>query len=103
MSDVTHATASAASVAAHAEHKKHTSPVLVFVILTLFTVFEIAVTLLGIPKHVIVPVLLAIALVKASLVAMYYMHLRYEKLIYAIIFVTPTLFAVLLVTVLMIG
>lgn len=98
MSDVTRSTP-----AAHAEHKKHTSPVLVFVILTLFTVFEVAVTLIHIPKQVIVPILIAIALVKASLVAMYYMHLRYEKLIYSIIFVTPTLFAALLITVLMIG
>ncbi len=104
MSDVTHSTPVApAAHGAHAEHKKHTSPVLVFVILTLFTVFEIVVTLFHVPKNVIVPILIAIALVKASLVAMYYMHLRYEKVIYTIIFVTPTLFAVLLITVLMIG
>ncbi len=43
------------------------------------------------------------ALVKASLVAMYYMHLRYEKILYTLIFVTPTLFAILLVSVLMLG
>ncbi len=103
MSDVTHSTPPNHGAATHAEHKKHTSPVLVFVILTLFTVFEILVTLFNVPKNVIVPILIAIALVKASLVAMYYMHLRYEKVLYTLIFVTPTLFAVLLITVLMIG
>ncbi|MCX6020070.1 MAG: cytochrome C oxidase subunit IV family protein [Chloroflexi bacterium] len=87
----------------HAAHARHTSPVLVFVILTLFTLIEVGITLLGLPKASIVPVLLAIALVKASLVAMYYMHLRYEKIIFTLIFVLPTLFAVFLVTVLMIG
>ena len=87
----------------HPEHKKHTNPVVVFVILTLFTLFEIGVTLLGIPKATIVPVLVAIALVKAALVAMYYMHLRYEKLIFTIIFVTPTVMAVFFIAVLMIG
>jgi cytochrome c oxidase subunit IV len=87
----------------HTEHKKHTNPVVVFVILTLFTLFEVGVTFLHLPKATIVPILVAIALVKAALVAMYYMHLRYEKLIFTIIFVTPTLFALLLIAVLMIG
>jgi caa(3)-type oxidase subunit IV len=55
------------------------------------------------PKQTIVPVLLAIAIVKAGLVAAYYMHLRYEKLFYTLIFVTPTLFALFLIAVLSIG
>jgi cytochrome c oxidase subunit IV len=87
----------------HTEHKKHTNPVVVFVILTLFTLFEVGVTFLQLPKATIVPILVAIALVKATLVAMYYMHLRYEKLIYTIIFVTPTFFALLLIATLMLG
>jgi caa(3)-type oxidase subunit IV len=41
------------------------------------------------------------ALVKASLVALYYMHLRYENPVFLIIFIAPTLFAVLLTVVLM--
>jgi cytochrome c oxidase subunit 4 len=87
----------------HGVHARHTSPVVVFVILTLFTILEIGVSLLGLPKAAIVPPLVAIALVKAALVAMYYMHLRYEKLIFTLIFVTPTLFAVFLVAVLMLA
>ena len=87
----------------HGEHARHTSPVLVFGILTVFTLIEVGITLLGLPKASIVPVLLAIALVKASLVAVYYMHLRYEKIIFTLIFVLPTLFAVFLVSILMTG
>jgi len=41
--------------------------------------------------------LLAIAFVKAGLVAAYYMHLRYEHWVYTVIFVTPALFAVFLI------
>jgi cytochrome c oxidase subunit 4 len=87
----------------HEQHKKHTNPWVVFAILALFTIFEVAVTLFQLPKQTIVPVLLAIAIVKAGLVAAYYMHLRYEKLFYTLIFVTPTLFALLLIAVLSIG
>jgi cytochrome c oxidase subunit IV len=91
--------------AAHAAHTKHTNPIVVFVVLAVLTAIEIVIALpsLGIPKATIVPILIAMALVKASLVALYYMHLRYEKPIYAVIFVTPSLFALLLVVVLMVG
>jgi cytochrome c oxidase subunit 4 len=88
---------------AHEAHQRHTNPVVVFVILTLFTLLEVGVTLIGLPKSSIVPPLLAIALVKATLVAMYYMHLRYEKIIFTLIFVTPTLFALFFIAMLMIG
>ena len=84
---------------AHAAHK-HTSPVLVFAILTIATVVEIAITVLKIPKDVLVPVLLALSFAKASLVAAYYMHLRYEKWIYTAVFIAPTLFAIFLIMVL---
>ncbi|GIV84174.1 MAG: hypothetical protein KatS3mg052_1181 [Candidatus Roseilinea sp.] len=78
-------------------HRKHTNPVLVFGILTIATILEVVVTLFHLPQNVIVPILLAIAFVKAGLVAAYYMHLRYEKWIYTAIFITPALFAVFLI------
>lgn len=80
-----------------AEHRPYTNPVLVFGILTIATIFEIVVTLFHLPKSFLVPLLLAIAFVKAGLVAAYYMHLRYEKWIYTAIFITPALFAVFLI------
>ena len=101
MSDTTHTQIADAGQASHAAHAKHVNPWLIFAILAAFTVFEISVTLLGIPKATITPVLIAIALVKAGLVAAYYMHLRYEKVLLTIIFVSPTLMALLLITILM--
>jgi cytochrome c oxidase subunit 4 len=78
-------------------HRSHTNPILVFGILTIATIFEVVVTLFNLPKEVIVPLLVAIAFVKAGLVAAYYMHLRYEHWIYTVIFITPALFAAFLI------
>jgi cytochrome c oxidase subunit 4 len=88
---------------AHGEHKTHVNPWIVFAVLALMTVIEVIVALpaLGISPATLSPLLVAMALVKASLVALYYMHLRYEKPVFLIIFITPTLFAVLLTVVLM--
>ena len=65
--------------------------------MTVLTIIEIVITLFHIPKNILVPILLGISLTKAGLVAAYYMHLRYEKPIYTIIFLTPALFAVFLI------
>ena len=94
--------APAEGAAAHPTAHRYTSPVIVFVVLTITTVIEVALTIIpGIPHEAIVPVLLALSFVKASLVALYYMHLRYEKLIYGLIFVAPAAFALFLVVVLL--
>jgi len=82
--------------------RRYTNPVAVYVALAAATVIEVGITLLpGIPHAQIVPVLLALSFVKAALVALYYMHLRYEKWIYALIFATPAAFALFLVVVLL--
>lgn len=83
---------------AHPHH--YVNPKVVYLILFIATVVEVAATLLGVPRHLLVPALLAISFVKAGLVALYFMHLRYEKVIYGAIFVTPALFAILLMAVL---
>ena len=82
-------------------HVKHTSPWLVFAVLAILTVIEVTISF--IPGWVKNPLLLALSLVKASLVVLYYMHLRYEKPIYFLIFVSPTIMAVLLATILLNG
>ncbi len=79
---------------APAAHKKHTSPWLVFGVLAVLTLIEVGVSF--IPGWVKNPLLLAISLSKAALVALYYMHLRYDKPIYSVIFIAPALFGVLL-------
>jgi cytochrome c oxidase subunit 4 len=93
-----------ASVEAVKAHGNTTSPVVVFVILAVFTMIEVGVTVLaGLPRSTAVPFLLSISFVKASLVALYFMHLRYEKLIYSLVFIAPAAFAVFLITVLLLG
>ncbi len=88
--------------AAHVAEHKHTSPRVVFVALLAMTVIEIITAFIpGLPRGFTFPFLLAMSLVKFTLVALYYMHLRYEKLIYGFIFVTPTLLGLLLISVLM--
>ncbi|MBX7213648.1 MAG: cytochrome C oxidase subunit IV family protein [Thermoflexales bacterium] len=79
---------------------RYTSPVAVYVILFIATIVEVGATLLGVPRNLLVPALLAISFVKAALVALYFMHLRYEKIVYGLIFITPALFAILLMVVL---
>jgi caa(3)-type oxidase subunit IV len=83
---------------AHATHKR-TSPVLVFAILTITTIVEIAVSLLALPKELLNPVLMAMSFVKATLVAAYYMHLRYEKWFYTAVFIVPAVFSLFLMVV----
>ncbi len=91
----------AAPAKTEARHR-HTNPIAVYVALAVATVIEVGITLLhGIPHAQIVPVLLALSFVKAALVALYFMHLRYEKWIYSLIFATPAAFALFLVVVLL--
>lgn len=81
---------------------RYTSPVVVFLVLTIVTMIEVALALVpGIPHESVVPALLALSFVKASLVALYYMHLRYEKPIYGFIFVAPAAFALFLIVILL--
>jgi|HubBroStandDraft_4_1064222.scaffolds.fasta_scaffold246280_2 cytochrome c oxidase subunit 4 len=74
----------AESAAAHAPHgaiEQHQGPsyVAVFIYLTLLTGAELGVYRLGLPKSVMVGALVALALAKATLVAMYFMHLADER------------------------
>jgi cytochrome c oxidase subunit 4 len=74
----------AETAAAHAphgavEHHEGPSYVAVFVYLTLLTAAELGVYGLGLPKAVMVGALVALALAKAALVAMFFMHLAMER------------------------
>jgi cytochrome c oxidase subunit IV len=100
MENTTHIT-NATSDASHG-HVKTTNPVLVYAVLVISTLIEIGITILpGFPRSIAVPMLLALSFVKASLVALYFMHLRYEKVIYGLVFVAPAAFAVFLISVLL--
>lgn len=98
-SEVHASEAHASEVHAPEVHKPHTSPWVVFAVLAALTLIEVGVSF--IPGWVKNPLLMAISLSKAALVALYYMHLRYDKPIYSIIFVAPALFGLLLAVILL--
>jgi cytochrome c oxidase subunit 4 len=64
---------------------KSTKPnyLLVFVGLVILTAIEVGITYLPVPRA---PILIPLALAKASLVALFYMHLKSDKSKFAIIF-----------------
>jgi cytochrome c oxidase subunit 4 len=67
------------------EKKKAPSYGIVFLILGVFTTVEVGVSYL--PEGLKIPILIFLALVKASLVALYFMHLRSDSRLYAMFFV----------------
>ncbi len=87
-----------------AEHK-HPNYMAIFYLLAVLTVGEIAVVFLphyiGISKLAVGVFLCAFAIVKAALVAMYFMHLKFETRTLGLIAVTPLAIATLLVFVIL--
>jgi cytochrome c oxidase subunit 4 len=73
----------------------------IFYWLAVLTVVEIAVVFMPLAKLVIGVLLCALAVTKAAMVAMYFMHLRFEARTLGIIAITPLLIATLLVFVIL--
>jgi len=69
----------------------------VFYWLAILTVIEIGIIYLPLSKLIIGVGLILLALSKASLVALYYMHLKFERRTLGIIALTPLLICTLLV------
>ena len=59
------------------------------------TVGELAVAYMGLPKALMVAALVGLAVAKAALVAMYFMHLKFERRTLAWIALTPPILLVL--------
>ena len=84
-------------------HASYKSYWVVFVVLAVLTVLEIAVAnrSLGIPRKPVALALITMALSKAALVGLFYMHLKNEKralkLTVALPFLFPALYAVILI------
>ena len=87
-------------MAAETGHK-HPNYMAIFWYLAVLTVVEIAVIYMPLSKITIGVLLCALALTKAALVAMYFMHLRFETKTLGWIAVTPLAIATLLVFVLL--
>lgn len=69
----------------------------VFWSLFFLTIFELITANLPIPKIAIVLGLVALALIKAGLVAFFYMHLKFEKFLIYLIVIFPIFLAIALV------
>jgi cytochrome c oxidase subunit 4 len=80
---------------------KHPNYMAIFWYLAILTVVELAVIFLPLGKLTIGVLLCALALGKAALVAMYFMHLRFETRTLGLVAVTPLAIATLLVFILL--
>ena len=83
------------------EAHKHPNYMAIFWFLAILTVIEIALIYMPLAKFTIGVLLCALALGKAALVAMYFMHLRFEARTLGMIAVVPLLIATLLIFVLL--
>ena len=64
---------------------------MVFIALAVLTALEVTITYLPIPR---IPVLIPLALIKASLVALFYMHLKFDKKVFSAVFVMGLLMGI---------
>lgn len=78
---------------------KHPPYIRVFIILGVLTAIELALVQFPIPRA---PILIPISLIKASLVALFYMHLRYDKRVFAVVFSVGLIIGVILLTALVV-
>jgi len=83
------------------EAHKHPNYMAIFWFLAILTVIEIALIYMPLAKFTIGVLLCALALGKAALVAMYFMHLRFETRTVGMIAIVPLLIATLLIFVLL--
>jgi caa(3)-type oxidase subunit IV len=72
--------------------------VLVFVALAVLTAIEVGVTYLPVPRALI---LVPLAFVKAGLVALFYMHLKYDRRVFGLVFVAGLFMGIGLILALM--
>ncbi len=66
-------------------HTKHPNYLGVFIILGILTAIEVAAAV-NIAESIRIPILLFLAACKAALVALYYMHLRFDSRLFAFFF-----------------
>ncbi len=62
-------------------------------VLTIITIVEVGVFYVPAFKPVLAPVLLLLSAAKFSLVAMFYMHLKFDKPLFRVVFTLPLLLA----------
>jgi cytochrome c oxidase subunit 4 len=71
------------------------------VVLTVITALEVAIFYIPQMKPVLVPSLLTLSALKFSLVAMFYMHLKFDHRLFSWLFVVPMAIAAIVIVALM--
>jgi len=77
-----------------AKAHRHPNYVLVGIVLIVLTILEVSVIRLPVPQ---LPFMLGFAIAKALLILMYFMHLKFDSRLYAVLFAYPWPLALLLV------
>ena len=83
---------------AHPTAKKYLG---IAIILTIITVIEVAVFYIPTMHPFLAPVLLSLSAIKFALVAMFYMHLKFDHRLYSWVFIVPMCFATAIILALM--
>jgi cytochrome c oxidase subunit 4 len=79
-----------------AEHS-HPNYMAIFWWLAILTALELAVIFMGLPRLIVGILLCSLAVTKAGLVAMYFMHLRFETRTLGLVALTPLTIGTLLI------
>lgn len=80
-----------------AAKRKHPNYMAVWGALFVLTGIELGVAFMGLPRHLTIIALVFLAVWKALLVALYYMHLRFERLRVVLVAAAPLPLAFILV------
>ena len=86
--------------AAHSAHST-AAYIKIFWILLVLTIVEVAIVYLGLPKMLLIALLVIFAVWKASLVAMHFMHLKFEKKTLTIVAIIPFVLCLFLILMLL--
>jgi len=79
----------------------HPNYLRIFWILFALTVVEVAIAYAGLPKVLLVSLLIVLAVWKAALVALHFMHLKFEKTTLTMIALSPFILCVFLILMLL--
>ena len=79
----------------------HPNYLRIFWILLVLTIIEVGITYLGLPKMLLAALLVTLAVWKAALVAMHFMHLKFEKKTLTIVAIAPFVLCVFLILMLL--
>jgi cytochrome c oxidase subunit 4 len=79
-----------------AAHTSTRTYLVVFAWLAVMTAIEVAITAAGLPENIRIIILVVLAIIKAALVVLFYMHLMHDSKWYWVILIAPIAFVVML-------